>query len=54
MLRYQAQLEIIVGGQKAPLHRYWHTDSYEKCNGCWPVVWSQATEIKSLGKGRKR
>ncbi len=46
ILRYQAQLEIIVSGQKLPLRRFWHTDSYEKRDGRWQVVWSQATEIR--------
>lgn len=45
ILRYQAQMEIIVYGQKAPLHRLWHTDAYEKRDGRWQVVWSQATAI---------
>ncbi len=43
VIRYQSQLEIVVQGQKVPLQRYWHTDSYEKRNGRWQVVWSQAT-----------
>lgn len=46
ILRYQAQMEIIVYGQKAPLHRLWHTDAYEKRDGRWQVVWSQATAIQ--------
>ncbi len=46
ILRYQAQLEIIVGGEAVPLRRYWHTDSCEKRNGTWQAVWSHATEIK--------
>ncbi len=45
LIRYQSQIEIIVRGQEASL-RCWHTDSYEKRNGRWQVVWSQATEIK--------
>jgi hypothetical protein len=45
IIRYQAQLEIIVRGQHFPLKRYWHTDSYEKHDGRWQVVWSHATEI---------
>ena len=45
VIRYQSQLEIIVQGQKVPRQRYWHTDSYEKRNGRWQVVWSQATGI---------
>ena len=44
-IRYQSQLEIVVQGQKVPRQRYWHTDSYEKRNGGWQVVWSQATGI---------
>ena len=46
VIRYQSRLEIIVGGNKAPLKRYWHTDTYEKQSGRWQVVWSQATEIQ--------
>ena len=46
VIRYQAWLEIVVGGQAAPLRRYWHTDSYEQRDGRWQVVWSQATEIQ--------
>jgi hypothetical protein len=46
IIRYQAQLEIIVRGQHIPLKRYWHTDSYEKHDGRWQVVWSHATEMQ--------
>ena len=46
VIRYQSRLQITVEGRKLPLSRYWHTDSYEKHNGGWKVVWSQATEIK--------
>jgi hypothetical protein len=46
VLRYESKLEIIVGGENVPLKRYWHTDSYEKRNGRWQVVWSQATLIR--------
>lgn len=46
VIRYQSQLEIVVQGQKVPLQRYWHTDSYEKRNGRWQVVWSQATGMR--------
>jgi hypothetical protein len=45
VIRYQSKLEIVVQGQRVPLQRYWHTDSYEKRNGRWQVVWSQATQI---------
>ncbi|MGI9076690.1 MAG: nuclear transport factor 2 family protein [Gemmatimonadaceae bacterium] len=46
LIRYQSDLEIVVGGRKVSRRRYWHTDSYEKGAGHWQVVWSQATEIK--------
>lgn len=46
ILRYQAQMEIIVGGQQSPPNRLWHMDVYEKREGRWQVVWSQATEIR--------
>lgn len=46
LIRYQSELEIAVQGQKIPRQRYWHTDSYEKRNGHWQVVWSQATAIQ--------
>lgn len=47
VIRYQAQLELIFSGYKVPISTYWHTDTYEKRQGCWQVVWSQATEIKT-------
>ena len=46
VIRYQAQLQIVLQGQKEPLRRYWHIDSYEKRDGRWQTVWSQATEIR--------
>jgi len=46
VIRYQSQLEIIVQGRDVPRRRYWHTDLYEKRDGRWQVVWSQATEVK--------
>jgi hypothetical protein len=45
VIRYQSQLQISVRGDTIPLQRYWHTDSYEKRNGHWQVVWSHATLI---------
>ena len=52
LLRYQAHLDIVVGGHTGPPgpprppERYWHTDSYEQRDGRWQVVWSQATAIQ--------
>ena len=46
VIRYQSRLEITVAGRRLPLREYWHTDSYEKLDDRWQVVWSQATEIQ--------
>ncbi len=46
IIRYQSQLEVVVQGQNLGLRRHWHTNAYEKRNGRWQVVWSQATVIK--------
>ena len=46
VIRYQSKLEITVGGQPHPLREFWHTDSYEKLDGRWQAVWSQATQIQ--------
>jgi len=44
IIRYQAQIQILVGGNPDG-GRFWHTDSYEKRDGRWKAVWSQATRI---------
>ena len=44
VIRYQARIQILVGGNPDG-GRFWHTDSYEKRDGCWKAVWSQATRI---------
>jgi len=46
VIRYRAQLEVIFSGHKVPLHDYWHTDVYERRDGQWMVVWSQATSVR--------
>lgn len=47
VIRYRAQLRIIVKGRPdAPSGRFWHMDLYEKRNGRWQSVWSQATQIQ--------
>jgi hypothetical protein len=46
IIRYQSEIEIIVRGDTFPRHPLWHTDSYERRDGRWQVVWSQATEIE--------
>ena len=49
VLRYRAQLEVIFGGHKVPRGSYWHTDTYERRDGQWMVVWSQATAVQPQG-----
>lgn len=47
VIRYQAELRIKVNAlPDAPSGRFWHTDLYERRNGVWQVVWSQATQIQ--------
>jgi hypothetical protein len=46
VIRYQSQLEVVFQGQPLPRRRFWHTDAYEKRDGNWQVVWSQATEVR--------
>jgi hypothetical protein len=46
VIRYPSQLEIVFQGQHISRRRYWHTDAYERRDGRWQVVWSQATEIR--------
>lgn len=45
LIRYRSYMEMGVPEQKSVL-RCWHTDSYEKRDGRWQVVWSQATAIR--------
>jgi hypothetical protein len=47
VIRYQAELQVKVKAiPDAPSGRFWHTDVYERRNGLWQVVWSQATQIQ--------
>ena len=48
IIRYRSQLQIVIGGRDMGMRPHWHTDSYEKRDGRWQVVWSQATTITSL------
>lgn len=45
VIRYQSQTDIVVFGEKSSIEN-WHTDLYEKRDGQWQVVWSQATTIQ--------
>lgn len=45
-LRYQVEIEVDYPGGHDAGH-FWHTDIYERRDGRWQVVWSQATRITS-------
>jgi ketosteroid isomerase-like protein len=45
VIRYRSHLEGIMRGEPMELARYWHLDVYERRDGRWQVVWSQATQI---------
>jgi uncharacterized protein DUF4440 len=44
VIRYRSELEITFDGRLTPRHHYWHTDRYERRDGRWQCVWSQATK----------
>lgn len=43
-IRYRSVIDGVRAGRSFR-GRYWHTDTYERRDGQWQVVWSQATEI---------
>lgn len=45
VLRYVALIRLKVGVADELEFSAWHTDHYEKRDGTWTVVWSQATKI---------
>ena len=45
LIRYRSRLHMSVDGAEGALRQYWHTDAYERRDGRWQVVWSQATAI---------
>jgi ketosteroid isomerase-like protein len=46
VLRYASEIAFTVDGAPTPRGRYRHTDLYERRDGRWQVVWSQATRIE--------
>jgi len=44
-VRYQCQLEVHAASGATVSGTFWHTDIYEKRDGHWQAVWSQATRI---------
>jgi hypothetical protein len=47
-IRYRSSMEVTFGAHHIPRAEYWHTDLYEKRDGAWQVVWSQATEVQAI------
>lgn len=47
MLRYVARIRLSVGDAEEVELTAWHTDHYEKRDGKWTVVWSQATKTEA-------
>ena len=45
VIRYRSDLQVTVGGRALPRTPHWHIDLYEKRDGKWQVVWSQATLV---------
>ena len=45
-IRYRSRIEGVMSGEHVALDHYWHTDIYERRDGRWQVVWSQATHIR--------
>jgi hypothetical protein len=43
-LRYQVTIDAVFPGGH-DVDRFWHTDIYERRDGRWQAVWSQATRI---------
>jgi uncharacterized protein (TIGR02246 family) len=46
-VRYRALIEVAVQGEAQPRMVLWHTDIYERRDGRWQAVWSQATRATS-------
>jgi hypothetical protein len=45
VIRYRASLQVTFEGHALPPAGSWHTDTYERREDRWLVVWSQATVI---------
>ncbi len=46
VVRYRVTLELDAGNGSGTPFDCWHTDIYERNDGRWQAVWSQATAIK--------
>ena len=47
-VRYGARLSVRLGEMVIPPAHYFHTDYYERCDGRWQVVFSQATRVQPM------
>ena len=45
LIRYRSRIHMSLDGAEGELRRCLHTDGYERRDGRWQVVWSQATHI---------
>ncbi len=45
-VRYASTMNMRFDGHATGTRRYWHTDFYERQDGRWQVIWSQATEVE--------
>lgn len=43
VVRYRARIEIDLEDGRGDVGTFWHTDVYQRRNGRWQAVWSQAT-----------
>lgn len=46
ILRYEVRIDIGFGPGDHDAGRFWHTDYWERRDGQWQAVWSQATRIR--------
>jgi hypothetical protein len=46
VVRYQAEMELVLAGRTLPRQRLWHTDVYVLRDGRWKVLWSHATRVQ--------
>ncbi len=44
-VRYRSQIDVRTASGAMDSGTFWHTDIYEKRDGRWQAVWSQATRI---------
>jgi len=49
IVRYQARIDVGFGPAERDIDLFWHTDYWERREGRWQAVWSQATRIARRG-----